>query len=206
MKIVEQLIQIEQVPIEMKIKVTPSKLEAVRGTANLEIDRHEGGLRIKSQPIRLRLDTFEARDSIRPASDESSIRAYAQQGRQSAYEATASFAQQGELMLKAHLDQDVIAQMASKALQDDRSGDVGIEFLPGTAPKIDWDPGQMEISFEMDKLNFDWRISKNHFEFTPGDIEISVTQKPDLVIKYVGGPLYVPPSSDPDYEPVDVRT
>ena len=203
---VEQLIQIEQVPIEMKIKVTPSKLEAVRGTANLEIDRHAGGLRVKSQPIRLNLDTFEARDSIRPASDASSIRAYAQQGKQSAYKATATFAQQGELMLKANLGQDVISQIASRAIQDEPA-DINVEFLPKPGSvKMDWDPGQMEISFEMDKLNFDWRINKNQFEFIPGDIEISVTQKPDLVIKYVGGPLYVPPSSDPDYEPVDIRT
>ena len=33
----------------------------------------------------------------------------------------------------------------------------------------------------------------------------TMTQRPDVVIKYVGGPLYVPPSSDPDYEPVDVK-
>ena len=43
-------------------------------------------------------------------------------------------------------------------------------------------------------------------EFTPGDIEISVTQQPDVIIKYVGGPLYVPPSADPNYEgAVDVE-
>jgi len=28
---------------------------------------------------------------------------------------------------------------------------------------------------------------------------------PDVIIKYVGGPLYVPPSADPDYQPVDVQ-
>jgi hypothetical protein len=57
----------------------------------------------------------------------------------------------------------------------------------------------------MDKLNFDWRVSGTQFEFVPGDIEISVKQQPDVVIKYVGGPIYVPPSGDPDYKPVDVE-
>ena len=42
-------------------------------------------------------------------------------------------------------------------------------------------------------------------EFTPGDIQIEVTQQPDVIIKYVGGPLYVPPSSDPNYTPIDVK-
>ena len=58
----------------------------------------------------------------------------------------------------------------------------------------------MQIRFEMDKLNFDWRMNQTSFEFTPGDIQISVTQQPDVQIKYVGGPLYVPPSADPNYE------
>ena len=65
--------------------------------------------------------------------------------------------------------------------------------------------GTMEIRYEMDKLNFDWKIDKGEFEFTPGDIEIIVEQKPTVTFKYTGGPIYVPRSADPDYEPVDVK-
>lgn len=200
------LIEIENVPIEMQIKVTHSRLEVVRGSADLEVRRDEGGMRIKSQPIRLRLDTFEARDSIRPASNESSISRYAQKGHKAAYEATAAYAQQGELMVKAKVGQDVLNQLASEALRKDYKPDVGLDFLPKVGPQMDWDPGQMTIAFEMDKLNFDWRLNQNHFEFIPGDIEISVTQQPKVIIEYVGGPMYVPPSADPNYEPVDVLT
>ena len=56
----------------------------------------------------------------------------------------------------------------------------------------------------MDKLNFDFMIGQNGFEFIPGDIEVTITQRPEVTIKYVGGPLYVPPSADPNHEPVDV--
>ena len=63
----------------------------------------------------------------------------------------------------------------------------------------------MNIRYEMDKLNFDWKISGGSFEFTPGDIEFTVTQRPEVIVKYIGGPIYVPPSADPNYEPVDVR-
>ena len=57
----------------------------------------------------------------------------------------------------------------------------------------------------MDKLNFDWKFNQGDFEFTPGDIEFTMTQRPEVIIKYIGGPIYVPPSSDPNYEPVDVK-
>ena len=73
------------------------------------------------------------------------------------------------------------------------------------APDISWTGGEMSIRYEMDKLNFDWRMNQMQFTFVPGDIEFKVTQQPDVVIKYIGGPLYVPPSADPNYEPLDTK-
>ena len=78
-----------------------------------------------------------------------------------------------------------------------------MDFIPSEQPEITWDPGEMNIRYEMDKLNFDWRVNRPQMKFTPGDIELTVKRQPDVVIKYVGGPLYVPPSSDPDYQPTD---
>ena len=47
---------------------------------------------------------------------------------------------------------------------------------------------------------------QTHALFQPaGHLLHHLTQRPDVIIKYVGGPLYVPPSSDPNYEPVDVK-
>lgn len=198
------LIEITTVPIEIEMKVTHAKLEYSRGTADLEISRNEGGLSIRSRPIRLNIDTFESRNSIVPTP----IRATqqnAQAGQQAAYQATATYAQQGQLLLNAQIGQELVTQFAADAQTRDLKTNVGIKFLPTVGPELEWTPGELNIRYEMDKLNFDWRQSQPQFEFTPGDIELSVTQHPDVVIKYVGGPLYVPPSSDPNYEPVDVQ-
>lgn len=197
------LIEIKTVPIEIEMKTTHAKLEYTRGTADLEISRGDGGLSIKSRPIRLNLDTFEARNSVVPTAMRS-VEQYAQKGQQASYAATATYAQQGELLLKAKIGQDMITQFAADA-QDLVPDEVGLQFLPSTGPEITWDPGEMQIRYEMDKLNFDWRVNHPQFDFTPGDIEISVKQQPDVIIKYVGGPLYVPPSADPNYEPIDVE-
>lgn len=80
-----------------------------------------------------------------------------------------------------------------------------MEFLPKTGPEITWDPGEMNIKYEMEKLNIDWKINEGDFEFTPADIEFTMTQRPEVVIKYVGGPVYVPPSADPNYEGADAE-
>lgn len=197
------LIEITTIPIQIEMKTTNAKLEYARGTAEMEVTRDKGGLQIKSRPIRLNIDTFEARNSITPTLARSQEQ-NAQKGREASYKATATFAQEGNLMMKTKLGEEVITQFSRQSLLEGVQ-DVGLQFLPKTGAEIDWDPAEMNIRYEMDKLNFDWKINGGSFEFTPGDIELTVTQRPEVIIKYIGGPIYVPPSADPNYEPVDVR-
>ncbi len=196
------LIEIQTIPIELQVKTTRASLEYTRGTAEMEISRTEnGGLDIKSRPIRLQMDTFEASNSLRPTTARS-IQQSADSGRQAAYQATAAYARHGELFMSAKVD--AVDQISKEATDENIDRQTGMEFLPSTGPEIDWEDGSMEIRYEMDKLNFDWKMESGEFKFTPGDIEISVKQRPDVIIKYVGGPIYVPPSADPDYVPLNV--
>ena len=200
----EQLLEITRVPIEIEMRTSRAQLQYTRGTAELEISRDKKGLSIKSRPIQLNVDTFEMRQSIVPTAVRS-IEQSAQKGQQAAYSATAALAQEGELYLKAQIGEDVQSRLAKTAISQEMYSQPAMDFMPSVGPEIDWDPGELNIRYEMDKLNFDWKIGGGSFEFTPGDIEFTVTQRPEVIIKYVGGPIYVPPSSDPNYEPVDVK-
>ena len=197
------LIEIQTIPIEIQMKTTNAHLEYARGTAQMEVSRDRRGLQIRNQPIRVNIDTFEARSSIVPTTAQS-IQQGAAQGQRAAYEATAVLAQEGRMMMEAKIDQDVIPQLAQQKTVD-QPAQLGIQFLPEVGPDISWTGGEMSIRYEMDKLNFDWRMNQMQFTFVPGDIEFKVTQQPDVVIKYIGGPLYVPPSADPNYEPLDTK-
>lgn len=197
------LIEIQTIPIEIQMKTTNAHLEYARGTAQMEVSRDRRGLQIRSQPIRVNIDTFEARSSIVPTTAQS-IQQGAAQGQRAAYEATAVLAQEGRMMMEAKINQDVIPQLAQQKTVD-QPAQLGIQFLPEVGPDISWTGGEMSIRYEMDKLNFDWRMNQMQFTFVPGDIELKVTQQPDVVIKYIGGPLYVPPSADPNYEPLDTK-
>ena len=198
------LIEIKNVPIEIEMKISHAKLEHTRGTADLEISRDKGGLSIRTKPIRVNIDTFEARNSVCPTTI-TSIEQSAERGKQAVYEATATYAQQGQLLLNAKIGQELVTQFAAESMMKDVKTNVGIDFIPKTGAELSWDPGELNIRFEMDKVNFDWRMSQPQFEFTPGDIELSVTQRPDVVITYAGGPIYVPRSADPNYTPIDVE-
>ena len=198
------LIEIKTVPIELEMKTTNARLEYKRGTAEMEISRDTGGLNIKSRPIRLKLDTFEARNSLSPTPMRSITEA-AQKGRQAAYQATGTYARHGKLFLNAKVGEDVVGKILAEPMQEAMNVEAALDFLPQGGVNMDWEAGEMQIRYEMDKLNFDWKVDNASFEFIPGDIEISVSQMPDVIIKYIGGPLYVPPSADPNYQPVDIE-
>ncbi|WP_312938679.1 DUF6470 family protein [Oscillibacter sp.] len=198
------LIEIKSVPLELEMRVTDAKLEYSRATVDMEITRNEGGLSIRSKPIRVNLDTFEARNSVTPTLA-TRIKDNAQAGKQAAYEATATYARQGQLLLQAKIGEEMVTKFAAEAQARNVKTNVGLAFLPTQGADISWDKGELNIRYEMDKVNFDWRSQQGNFEFTPGDIQFEVTQQPDVVIKYVGGALYVPPSADPQYVPLDVE-
>ena len=204
------LIEIKTVPIEIKVKTTHASLEYVRGTAEMEVSRSDsGGVNIKSRAIKVDMDSFRPRrgasmprgvaqpagNSVRPVS-----------GGAQTYQATATYDSQGQQMtLDARLSQNQnLAAPVAQNIPTQQVSAAVVNNLPQTISD-ELSDGSMEIRYEMDKLNFDWKIDQGEFKFTPGDIEITVEQHPSVTIKYVGGPIYVPPSADPNYEPVDVK-
>lgn len=199
----EQLLKITSVPIQYELKVNNARLEYQNSKAELEIRRNEGGLSIKSRPVRLSLDTFEARNSVMPTTARS-VKQAAQKGKTAAYNATAQFAQEGQLMLKTDIGENVIDQIIAQRNQLP-TGDFQLSFIPTAPVEITYQPPNLSINYQMDKLNFDLKVANGNFEFIPGNIELTVTQHPDILIEYVGGPIYVPPSADPNYEALDVR-
>lgn len=203
----EQLLRITTIPIEYELKVSNAKLERRNGTAELEISRDEGGMKIRSRPIKLHLDTYEARNSVVPTT-KSSTQQLAQKGKQAAYEATAQFAKEGQMLLKTKIGEGgeaLEAMFAQRVALP--SGDFEMGFIPKARANIEWEPANLSIRYDMDKLHFNAKIDKGDVKFIPGAIELSVSQYPDVRIEYVGEPIYIPPSAAARFtgENVDVK-
>ena len=199
----EQLLNITTIPIKYELTINNARLEYEASNAELEIQRNNGDFTIKSRPVRLNLDTYEARSSITPSLKQS-IQAFAKKGHEAVYSVSEAYAKEGKLMLKAKIEDDVLGDIISQRVQQP-TGDFQLGFIPNAPVDIEYQAPDLTIKYEMDKLNFDMKIQQGNFKFIPGNIQLSITQQPDLLIEYVGGPLYVPPSADPNYEPIDVR-
>lgn len=199
----EPLIHIKTIPLKYEMKIQKAQLKYKSSKTEVLMDRKRGGLDISNKPTRLSIDSYNARNSVCPTTMES-IRQSAASGLQAASEATATYAEEGALLLDPNvqnpLDQ-IFRQRAQKP-----TGEFGLTFLPTTGPDLEWSTPDLNIKYQMDKLSFDLKAAKGDFEFIPGSVEISITQMPDVEIEYIGKPLYVPPSAAQYFEhtPIDV--
>ena len=194
------LIEIQTVPISFELKVTDPTFKPAETTAQIEMQTDKGGLQIKSSPVKLNLDTYEARKSASNPSPADSVRAYGTEGKQAAYKATAQYVQEGSILMNVQMNDEAFQQIADLRLENDVHKTPNIKWIPDKPVDIEYKPADLSIKYQVDKLNLDFKQNKKPMTFVPGNIELVVTQRPEVVINYVGGPIYVPPSSDPNYE------
>ena len=72
-------------------------------------------------------------------------------------------------------------------------------FLPSAAAEISWEPSQLRMSFTPSKSSYDWKLTQNEFSYTPGSVKMKILENASVDIEYIGGPLYIPRSADPNY-------
>lgn len=194
----EPLLQIQSVPISMEMHVQNAKLEMENPRATLDITREKGGWTISSEPIKVKLDTFEARSSAGMKSPRTAVEEAADRGVRLGYEAIGKIAEDGNFLMDIHLKGNTIPNLAAQSM--DLTLDTMIGFIPSQGPDISWEGPDLQMKYEMDKLTFDWRINRPQFTFIPGNIEMEIKEYPKVIFEYVGEPIYVPASSAPGFE------
>jgi hypothetical protein len=173
----ENLITIETIPIEIEfVEKEPLHLSSVHN-AQFEVKQADGQQQIQSKPIRIAIqDTFEPSQSYN--------------WENSTYTVTSKLDSDGNLQLNLSLEDGEAKAIRFK--QVNRS----IDSMSSQAKGIE--SGSMQMSIPMTSLSSGMPDTSN---FLPPDLELVVTQRPQVVIKYIGGPIYVPPSADPNYSP-----
>jgi len=200
---IEPLIEIKTIPMSMEFKINKARYELVSTNATFELTRQKGGLQMQMKPTKLNIDTVEARYSAGIKSAMRSVDDSVQKGIQAAYEATATYAEEGNLMLDINFMDNPIPEIALRKFLSDVEFNIG--FIPEVGPDISYQAGELSINFEMDKLDFDWNIKRPKINFIPGSIEFIINEYPSVEINYVGTPIYVPPSSNPYNKSIHTR-
>lgn len=196
------LLQITTIPIKIEIKVTNAKYQPTEGDKQprVNITTKNGGFVMQAEPLKLNIDTYQARKSLGfgHMTDGDMLKQKAQDGFSIAFQGTARVAQEGDQLARGMSPSEI-------AINNARAGatvETIMEFLPKEGAEITFDKGTLNIEYQMGTQDFDWDLTPNMpMEFIPGNVELIVRDRPRVEIEYVGDPIYVPPSSNPNYEP-----
>jgi hypothetical protein len=201
----QPLITIENVPISIEyVESDAPKKVNVQSATSLSISRHRDMTTIKSNPINIPFkDSF-----VSTAKKHKNIFSYT---------ATASYTENGKLKVNVQMDEETseflfmqfnrgIDNMIGLLLHFDYLGRPdqcrGIDNMIGLLPQTQAEkpPSYFQIDFDISHLPTELVALDVDTSFTPPDLEIRVVEYPKVIIKYIGGPIYIPRSADPNYE------
>ncbi len=199
---IPNLLQITTIPIKIEIKVTNGKFEHSDEYTQprVNIKNTNGGYVMEAEPLKLNIDTYQARKSLGYGhmTDGDMLKQKAQEGFSIAFQGTARVASEGDQLARG-------ASPSEIALSNARAGatvQTIMEFLPKEGADITFDAGTLNIEYQMGEQDIGWDVHPDSpLEFIPGSVELIVRDRPRVEIEYIGDPLYVPPSANPNYEP-----
>ncbi len=199
---IPNLLQITTIPIKIEIKVTNATYEPVDEPRQpkVNITTTHGGYVMEAEPLKLNIDTYEARKSLGYGhmSDADLMKQKAQQGFSIAFQGAAKIASEGNQLARGMTASEI-------AINNARAGatvETIMEFLPKEGAQITFDEGKLNIEYQMGSQDIDWDVMPNlPMRFIPGSVELIVRDRPRVEIEYIGDPIYVPPSANPNYKP-----
>ena len=200
---IPNLLQITTIPIQIEIKVTNARFEHsdeyVQPQVNIK--SRNGGFVMEAEPLKLNIDTYQARKSMGYGhmTEGDMLKQKAQEGWSIAFQGTAKVAAEGDQLARGMSPAEI-------ALNNARAGatvQTIMDFLPKEGADVTFEAGKLNIEYQMGTQDIDWNIHPDSpLEFIPGSVEFIVHDRPRVEIEYIGDPLYVPPSANPNYEPL----
>lgn len=194
-------LQYQTIKGNYQLNTKHAKITYTRDDANLTITRKKGTMTIKNQPARLKIDTFDARNSVTPTPF-TSIQQMSEKAKEKAGETIQRLAKEGQLLLQATPDNPAFPQIDARR-NERPTGEFVLAFLPSVRPNIEYIPPNFSLDYQKDKLFFNCSIKSGSFEFTPASSKLEILLKPELRITYKGTPNYVPSNYHPFSYPFD---
>lgn len=192
----------------LKITTTPIKLSMTSQRARLEsqipdpevgIIQNPGQLNMKSENIKVNIDTSRSRDSMGFRTARGLMRDSAQVGLKAAENATAQYSRVGNQMMQIQ-DDVTVADIMKNQMLAQTNVTTGIGFIPSVGPDINWTQADLAIDYAPAQVDFTPMVQKQSAVYVPGELNVNVEQYPKVEIEYMGEPMYVPPSASPAYE------
>ena len=192
-----QLLKITNVPIEYNISTEAARLEVKQAPLNdVQHNYKDGQMNIRQSNIQVRMDSTELRASLNSRNNNDFAHYYGEKGKQTASQTIGENVQFGNQIAKIQDGVKISDVVRQKMLEQPTAYTT---FIPGATTEITWEPPAVELNYEPAAVEFNWEEMQNVMNYIPGKFNFSITQYPEVRIEYLGEPVYVPKSADPNY-------
>ena len=192
------LLEITSTPTKYELEIEHARLEYQSDfTPNVNISSEPTRLKIHTKDTSVRIDTYESRKSLGLYNSADQAQAAAEKGKAAIAEATRNYVEIGRQMAKIENGTTIPQIMNQKMLEQPQ---LYTAFLPKGGARLSWEPPEINVNVEKGNLELDWENVKNSMNYIPGYARIKIIERASIDIKYIGDPIYVPPSASPTYE------
>ena len=182
------VLKITTTPIRLSMTSQRARLDSEIPDPEIGIIQNPGRLNMKSENIKVNIDTSRSRDSMGFKT-----------ARGLMSDATAQYSRVGNQMMQIQ-DGVTVADIMKNQMLAQTNVTTGIGFIPSVGADISWTPADLAIDFAPASVNFEPKVQKTESVYVPGELNVNVEQYPRVDIEYIGEPMYVPPSANPAYK------
>lgn len=166
------------------INTTPTNMSISQPKADFEMHQKHAKVRIKTEPIEIRIDQRQCFNEIGLKDMEALMEDNAQIARQNLLQWIGRVSSEGNMMAAIENNMDAIAEIAlDNSIQ---LYDFNVDFLPKSRPKIDFIGGKVDIQVDEGYVELKTKPNKPVIDVKVGGVQIYLRQNPELKIEYLG--------------------
>jgi len=194
----KQLIKITTTPPKYELEIEPARLEYVNDhIPSAEVSRTPSELRIKTENTSVRIDTYEARKSLGHLNTADMFRRRAELCKEHFQQKVREYVEEGAEM--ARIEDGVTIPEIIRQKFNTMPTSVTV-FIPKTGADLTWEPPKLDIEYIPSHIRYDWDKPESYLRYIPGSVKLKIIERGKVEVEYLGTPMYIPPSADPNRE------
>ncbi|MCL1804913.1 MAG: DUF6470 family protein [Clostridiales bacterium] len=195
---ITQLLQISTTPVKYELEIERARLEYNQDfIPKAKVKTQQAKMEMRSRNTQLLVDTYKARRSLGQNNSSDFYKLFSDKGAESISRATRDHVETGNSLSRIDIGVNISQIIEQKMLEQPVTY---MAFIPNPGSEISWIPSEFRISVQPGELNYDWQIMRDIMNYVPGSVRMNILQQPKVHIEYMGRPMYIPPSADPEYE------
>lgn len=190
------LLQITSTPARYEYEITRARLEISQEAPAVRRTTQRASINMRQQAGRLEMDSVRRRSDMGFKGVVDRANFEGDKGKQTALEATGSYAEIGNQLADIAHGANVPDTMWGQAMKHNNGQ---LVLVPVSPVDIHYIPANLQMDYQPGQMNADWDIGRAKLNFVPGSFALNFSQYASINIEYIGGYNYVPPSANPDF-------